>query len=205
MPRSSRYRMTPPAASSPKALPPASTMAWMTCAAASGLSSSLSREAGPPPRTSSPAGAPSLPSSTTVQPVPAAVFSAWPIWRLSKDVMGISFMGVSFPRMPLHHNIDHCTPPAPPAQQKIPLGVRPRRDGKVRGYSNSTNPIIWDCIFYVFTDKLFANLLMFHLLFLAAQFLSIKIVSQKAEKCNHIPRLFQITSHFSLILFFDMF
>ena len=46
---------------------------------------------------------------------------------------------------------------------------------------------------------------MFHLLFLAAQYLSIKIVSQKAEKCNHIPRLFQITSHFSLILFFDMF
>ena len=70
---------------------------------------------------------------------------------------------------------------------------------------HSTNPIIWDCIFYVFTDKLFANLLMFHLLFLAAQFLSIKIVSQKAEKCNHIPRLFQITSHFSLILFLDMF
>ena len=73
------------------------------------------------------------------------------------------------------------------------------------GHSHSTNPIIWDCIFYVFTDKLFANLLMFHLLFLAAQFLSIKIVSQKAEKCNHIPRLFQITSHFSLILFLDMF
>ena len=46
---------------------------------------------------------------------------------------------------------------------------------------------------------------MFHLLFLAAQFLSIKIVSQKAEKCNHIPRLGQITSHFSLILCFDMF
>ena len=138
MPRSSRYRMTPPAASSPKALPPASTMAWMTCAAACGLSNSLSREAGPPPRTSSPAGAPSLPSSTTVQPVPAAVFSTWPIWRLSKDVMGISFMGVSFPRMPLYRIlIDHCTPPAPPAQQKIPPGVRPRRDGKVRGYSNS--------------------------------------------------------------------
>ena len=85
-----------------------------------------------------PAGAPSLPSSTTVQPVPAAVFSTWPIWRLSKDVMGISFMGVSFPRMPLYRIlIDHCTPPAPPAQQKIPPGVRPRRDGKVRGYSNS--------------------------------------------------------------------
>lgn len=58
-------------------------------------------------------------------------------------------------------------------------------------HSHSTNPIIWDCIFYVFTDKIFANLLMFHLLFLAAQFLSIKIVSQKAEKCNHIPPPFR--------------
>ena len=71
--------------------------------------------------------------------LPAAVFSAWPIWMLSKDVMGISFMGVSFPRMPLHRIIDHCTPPAPPAQQKIPPGVRPRRDGRVRGYSNSVS------------------------------------------------------------------
>ena len=58
------------------------------------------------------------------------------------------------------------------------------------GDSHSTNPIIWDCIFYVFTGKIFANLLMFHLLFGAAQFLSIKIVSQKAGKYNHIPRLF---------------
>ena len=72
-------------------------------------------------------------------------------------------------------------------------------------YSHSTNPIIWGCIFCAFTGITFANLLIFHLLFLAAQFLSIKIVSQKAEKCNHIPRLFQITSHFSLILFLDMF
>lgn len=39
--------------------------------------------------------------------------------------------------MALHRIIDHCTPPAPPAQQKIPPGVRPRRDGRVRGYSNS--------------------------------------------------------------------
>ena len=34
------------------ALPPLSRMAWMICAAAMGFSSSLSREAGPPPRTS---------------------------------------------------------------------------------------------------------------------------------------------------------
>ena len=33
-------------------------------------------------------------------------------------------------------------------------------------------------------SKTFANLLIFHPLFLAANFLSIKIVSQKAEKCN---------------------
>ena len=56
-------------------------------------------------------------------------------------------------------------------------------------HSHSTNPIIWGCIFYVFTGKIFANLLMFHPLFLAAHLLSIKIVSQKAEKCNHIPCL----------------
>lgn len=94
------------------------------------------------------------------------------------------------------------SPFAAPKKQTLP---KSQDSVCLRFHSHSTNPIIWDCIFYVFTDKLFANLLMFHLLFLAAQFLSIKIVSQKAEKCNHIPRLFQITSHFSLILFFDMF
>ena len=44
-------------------------------------------------------------------------------------------------------------------------------------YSHSTNPIIWGCILCVFIGKIFAILLMFHLLFSAVNFLSIKIVS----------------------------
>ena len=75
-----------------------------------------------------------------------------------------------------------------------PAGIMRRAAGIHAGlcrglHSYSTNPIIWGCIFYVFTGKIFANLLMFHPLFLAAHLLSIKIVSQKAEKCNHIPCL----------------
>ena len=53
-------------------------------------------------------------------------------------------------------------------------------------YSHSTNPIIWGCNFYAFTGIAFANLLIFHLLFLAANFLSIKIVSQRPGKCNQV-------------------
>lgn len=60
----------------------------------------------------------------------------------------------------------------------------------LRLHSHSTNPIIWGCIFCDFTGKTFANLLTFYLLFLVANFLSIKIVSQKAEKRNRIPPLF---------------
>ena len=75
MPRSSSQRITPPAASSPKALPPLSTTAWIRSAAATGFSNSDSREAGPPPRTSSPAAAPSG-HRTTVHPVAASRFSA---------------------------------------------------------------------------------------------------------------------------------
>ena len=45
------------------------------------------------------------------------------------------------------------------------------------GHSHSTNPIIWGCILCVFIGKIFAILLMFHLLFSAVNFLSIKIVS----------------------------
>ena len=61
-------------------------------------------------------------------------------------------------------------------------------------YSHSTNPIIWGCIFYALAGITFANLLIFHLLFLAANFLSIKIVSQRSGKCNCIP------SHFAELL-----
>lgn len=65
-------------------------------------------------------------------------------------------------------------------------------------YSHSTNSIIWDCIFYVSTGKMFAILLMFHLLFLAVHFLSIKIVSQTAGKCNYIPppQIYFLPSYF---------
>lgn len=51
-------------------------------------------------------------------------------------------------------------------------------------YSHSTNSSIWKFICYVFAEKTFANMLIFHLLFLVAHFLSIKIVSQKPRDCN---------------------
>ena len=63
----------------------------MASAAAVGFSSSLSLEAGPPPMTLKPAGAPPLKSST-VQPVPAVLFSALPTARFSKSLMLISFI-----------------------------------------------------------------------------------------------------------------
>ena len=56
--------------------------------------------------------------------------------------------------------------------------LRRRPGGQAGGsHSYSTNPIIWGCILCVFIGKIFAILLMFHLLFSAVNFLSIKIVS----------------------------
>ena len=75
MPRDSSQRMTPPAASSPNALPPASSTAWIFSTELSGDSSSVSRVPGAAPRTSTPATAPSS-TSTTVQPVGRRV-SVW--------------------------------------------------------------------------------------------------------------------------------
>ncbi len=69
------------------------------------------------------------------------------------------------------------------------LGRR-RLDEWESNHSHSTNPIIWGCIFYAFTGATFANLLIFHLLFLAANFLSIKIVSQKAGEYNYLLHRF---------------
>ena len=57
-------------------------------------------------------------------------------------------------------------------------------------HSHSTNPIIWGCISYTLTGITFANLLIFYLLFLAANFLSIKIVSQKAGEYNYLLHRF---------------
>lgn len=54
------------------------------------------------------------------------------------------------------------------------------KHGNTSCHSYSTNPIIWGCIFYAFIGKTFANLLIFHLLFLASIFLGIKIVSHQA-------------------------
>jgi len=62
--------MTPWAALSPNALPPVSRTAWTPVAFADGVSSSLSRVPGPPPRTSAAATVPSG-SRTTVHPVQA--------------------------------------------------------------------------------------------------------------------------------------
>ena len=81
---------------SPNALPPDSTMAWIFSAAAIGFNNSLSSDAGPPPRTSSPAGAP-FSKRNTVQPVPASVFSIFPIFKFLNSVIGISnIIGTAF-------------------------------------------------------------------------------------------------------------
>ena len=71
--------------------------------------------------------------------------------------------------------------------------VGPLRCSEPAGYCNhshSTNPIIWGCISYTLTGITFANLLIFYLLFLAANFLSIKIVSQKAGEYNYLLHRF---------------
>lgn len=67
----------------------------------------------------------------------------------------------------------------------IHIGLR-----RLKRHSHSTNPIIWGCISYTFTGITFANLLIFYLLFLAANFLSIKIVSQKAGEYNYLLHRF---------------
>ena len=67
-PSPSKNRMTPSAAAKPYALPPDSTTACTLSTLASGLSKSVSRVPGPPPRTSTPATAP-LRVNTAVQPV----------------------------------------------------------------------------------------------------------------------------------------
>ena len=69
--------------------------------------------------------------------------------------------------------------------------LRRRPGGQAGGsHSYSTNPIIWGCISYTFTVITFANLLIFYPLFLAANFFSIKIVSQKAGEYNYLLHRF---------------
>ena len=78
----------PPAASKPNALPPLNTIACILSALARGESRPVSRVAGPPPRISSPVGAP-LSQMTTVHPVPALRFSACPIRIFSTSLVEI--------------------------------------------------------------------------------------------------------------------
>ena len=80
MPRSSSQRITPLAASRPKALPPARTIACTLSIALTGSSSSVSRVPGEAPRTSTPATAPSR-AITTVQPVGRRGSVKWPTSR----------------------------------------------------------------------------------------------------------------------------
>ena len=70
------------------------------------------------------------------------------------------------------------------------LFVVPQRVQDFKTHSHSTNPIIWGCISYTLTGITFANLLIFYLLFLAVNFLSIKIVSQKAGEYNYLLHRF---------------
>src|SRR5579859_4190747 len=77
MPSASRARVTPAAASSPKALPPVSRMACTSCIMQSGSSRLVSRVAGAPPRTST-APTAGATQRTTVQPVAASRSLSWP-------------------------------------------------------------------------------------------------------------------------------
>ena len=85
-PCSSSQRITPVAASRPKALPPVSRMACTCSSVASGCSRSVSRVPGAAPRTSTPATAP-CGHSSTVQPVGRRVSVWWPTDRPAMSVM----------------------------------------------------------------------------------------------------------------------
>ena len=86
LPRSSSQRMTPVAASSPKALPPVSSTACTRSTSPPGRSRSVSRVPGAPPRTSADATAPSG-QRTTVQPVAACWSVQWPTSSASTAVI----------------------------------------------------------------------------------------------------------------------
>src|SRR5438874_3111416 len=86
--------MTPPAASSPKALPPVRTMAWTSSTMCNGCSRSVSRVAGAPPRTSTPPTA-GVSQRITVQPVPASRLVSCPTRIPGMSVMSLCMIGVT--------------------------------------------------------------------------------------------------------------
>ena len=83
--------MTPAAASRPKALPPVSRTPWTCPTSRPGRMASVSRVPGANPRTSTPAVAPAL-QSTTVQPVHARGLVAWPTRMPLTAVMVVFLM-----------------------------------------------------------------------------------------------------------------
>jgi hypothetical protein len=90
-PCSSSQLIAPAAESSPKALPPVSTIACTRSTTLRGSSASVSRVPGAPPRESTPATAPSAGGSTTVVPVSQPGLSsptrcAWPTRRPGTSV-----------------------------------------------------------------------------------------------------------------------
>ena len=121
IPRRSRSSITPDAASSPNALPPASTTAWIRSTRLRGSRRSVSRVPGAPPRTSTPATAPSS-QTTTVHPV-AAVSS----WACPTRRPGISKKDIdSMYRVPSSRTVRRRrrfgqTRPASPPDFRMPL------------------------------------------------------------------------------------
>ena len=88
---SSRYCMTPVAASRPNAEPPASVMAWILSMALRSWNKSVSRVPGADPRTSTPPVAPSR-ARMTVVPVMASKFWAWPTWMPGTSVIAPGYI-----------------------------------------------------------------------------------------------------------------
>ena len=86
MPRSASSSMTPVDDAKPNALPPESTTACTDSIMFSGLSKSVSRVAGPPPRTSTPQTAPAG-ATSTVQPVPIRGSSAWAVRKAGRSAI----------------------------------------------------------------------------------------------------------------------
>src|SRR3990170_5025126 len=87
--------MTPPAASSPKALPPVRSTACTSWIRVPGRSRSVSRVPGAPPRTSTPPTAPSS-QRTTVQPGAARRFLQWPTLMPGTSVMASRRLATGF-------------------------------------------------------------------------------------------------------------
>ena len=126
-PSPSKKRITPSAAAKPYALPPDSTTACTLATLASGLSRSVSRVPGPPPRTSTPAIAPPL-VNTAVQPVEPEACVQCPT-RIPGTAVNVEFTGLSAPKT---HGANHRLAPQRSTRRRetlpsVPEQAMPRR------------------------------------------------------------------------------